>query len=77
MTEVRFPTEARNFSLLHNVECGSGDHPVFPSNRQRRALSPGVKRPVREADRSPQFRVKIKNNGIKHPLALTSPCRGS
>jgi hypothetical protein len=37
-----------------------------------RALSPGVKRPWREADHSPPPTVKVKNGGAKSPLSHTS-----
>jgi hypothetical protein len=42
----------RGFSLLHVVQTGSGVHPTsYPMGT--RALTPGVKRPGREADYSP------------------------
>jgi hypothetical protein len=48
---VRFPTGDGNFSLHHRVQADSGAHPAsYPG--VARALSPGVKRPRREADDS-------------------------
>jgi hypothetical protein len=44
---VRFPAGVSDFSVLHSVQTGAGAHPA------PRALSPGLKRPGREADHSP------------------------
>jgi hypothetical protein len=40
LTVVRFPAEARGFSLLHNVQTGPGAHPAsYPMDTGGRALS--------------------------------------
>jgi hypothetical protein len=49
---VRLPTGARYSSLLHSVQTVSGAHPASYSIGTG-GLSPGVKRPGREADNSP------------------------
>jgi hypothetical protein len=40
-------------------------------------LSPGVKRPGREADHSPPSSAEVKNGGAIHPLPRTSSGRGA
>jgi hypothetical protein len=56
---VRVPVEARNFSLHHRLQNGSGAHPAsiqwVPG-----ALSLGVKPPGREADHSPPSSAEVK-----------------
>jgi hypothetical protein len=56
---VRFPARAENFSPHHRVQYGSGAHPAsyqwVPG-----ALSLGVKRPGREADRSLPSSAEVK-----------------
>jgi hypothetical protein len=52
----------RIFSLLHSVQTGPGAH--ADSNPMGTGeLSPGVKRPRREADHSPPSNVEVKNSG--------------
>jgi hypothetical protein len=49
-SRVRFPTGARNFSLHHRIQSGSGAHSASYPMGTRGSL--GVKRPGREADNS-------------------------
>jgi hypothetical protein len=51
------------------MQTGSGTHPASYKLGMT-ALSPGVKRPVREADQSPPISVEIKNTWI---YTLTPP----
>jgi hypothetical protein len=52
---------AGNFSLLHRVQTGSG--PTQPPIRWLSGvLSPGIKRPVLEANHSPLSSVDVKNS---------------
>jgi hypothetical protein len=53
MSGVRFPAAAGNFSLWDRVQAGSGAHPASYPMGAGGAVSLGVKRPGREADRSP------------------------
>jgi hypothetical protein len=69
---VRFPAEARNVSLLHKVETGSGAHPASYAIGTGGCF-PGVKRQQREADYSPLSIAEVKNNGTIPPLLHTSP----
>jgi hypothetical protein len=55
---VRFPAGARDFSLLHSVQTGSGVH----------AISPRLERLGREADHSPPSSAEVKNGGAIPPL---------
>jgi hypothetical protein len=58
-SKVRFPAGARNFSLHHRVQNGSGAHPPsYPMNT--RALFLRLKRPGREADHSPPPSAEVK-----------------
>jgi hypothetical protein len=64
MTVVRFQAGAvkRLFFLRHGVHTGSGAHPFsYPKGSRGRALSPGIKRPRREADHSPPSSAEFKN----------------
>jgi hypothetical protein len=62
-SRVRLPAGAGNFSLRHRVQNGSESHPAsYPTGT--RALSLGVKRPVREADHSPPLSAEVKNAWI-------------
>jgi hypothetical protein len=64
-SRVRFPAWAGNFSL-HRVRNGCGAHPAsYPMGTRD---SPWVKRPGREADRSPPFSAKVKMRGAISPL---------
>jgi hypothetical protein len=71
VTEV--PTAARDFSFLHSVQAGCGAH--CPKGTWG-ALSPGVKRPVHEADHSPSSSAEIKNGGVILPPPYMSSWRG-
>jgi hypothetical protein len=64
---VRFFAGARDFSLLHSVQTGSGVHPAsYPNGTV--GFSPGVKRQGREADHSPPSSAEVKNGGAIPPL---------
>jgi hypothetical protein len=54
---VRVPV-VQEFSLLHVVQTGSGSSPNLLSSTG--ALSPGIKRPGREADHSPPASAEVK-----------------
>jgi hypothetical protein len=58
-----------DFSLLHNVQTGSGAHPAFYSAGTG-AFSPGIKRSGREADRD-------KNGTSVPPFLSTSSWLGA
>jgi hypothetical protein len=57
---VRFPAGAGNFSLHHRVQNGSGAHPASSIQWVPGALSPGVKRPEREAEHLPPSSAEVK-----------------
>jgi hypothetical protein len=59
---VRVPVGAR-FSFLHVVQTGSRAHPASYT-MDPGALSPGVKRPGREADHSPLTSAKVKKTWV-------------
>jgi hypothetical protein len=57
---VRFSVGARNFSLLHLVQTGSGAHPVsYPMGSG--FFSVGVKRQGHEAEHSPPSSAEVQN----------------
>jgi hypothetical protein len=57
-SRVRLPAGARNFSLHHHVQNGSGAHPAsYPIGTTD---SVGVKRPGREADHSHPSSAEVK-----------------
>jgi hypothetical protein len=58
MIGVRFPAGARNFSLHHRVQTGSGAH-AAPSPMGTGGCSPGA-RPGRETDHSPPSNAEVK-----------------
>jgi hypothetical protein len=60
MTGDSNPGGAGNFSLHHHVETGSGAYPT-PYSMGTRGFFPGVKRPGREADRTPPSSAEVKN----------------
>jgi hypothetical protein len=52
--------QGRYFSLCHRVQTGSGAHSAsYPMGTA--ALSPGIKRPGREAEYSPPSSAEVKN----------------
>jgi hypothetical protein len=59
-SRVLFPAGARNFSLHHRVQNGSGAPPQPPIQGVLGALALGVKRQEREADHSPPSSVDVK-----------------
>jgi hypothetical protein len=71
-SRVRLPTGAENFSLHHRVQNGPGGHPAsYPMGTG--VISLRVKRPGREADRSPSSSVEVKNEcsyTSTHPIRL-------
>jgi hypothetical protein len=66
-----FPT-GRDFSLLHNVQTGSGAYPAsYPVGTG--GDFPGVRRPGRETDHSPRSSAEVnKNDGAIPPLPRMS-----
>jgi hypothetical protein len=60
----------RDLSLLHSVRTGSGAHPASCPGGWGGAISPGVKRPGREADPSPPSIAEVKNDGAIPPLRI-------
>jgi hypothetical protein len=59
-SRVQFPAGAGNFSLHHCDQNGSGAHPAsYPMGT--RGSFPGIKRPGREADHSPNLEPRSKN----------------
>jgi hypothetical protein len=58
-SSIRFPEGAVNISLHNRVQNGSGAHPASHPMGTR-AISLGVKQPVREADHSPPTSAKVK-----------------
>jgi hypothetical protein len=53
--------KGQGLSLLQSVHTGSGAHPVsYTMGTGGGAISPGKKRPGREADHSPQSSAEIK-----------------
>jgi hypothetical protein len=57
---IQVPAGAGNFSLHHRAQNGSGTHPA-PIQWVPESPSLGVKRPGREADRSPSISAEINN----------------
>jgi hypothetical protein len=60
------------FSFHTTSGANSASYPVYT-----RALSPGVKRQVREADHSPPSRAEVKNGGAIPLLLHTSSSCGA
>jgi hypothetical protein len=59
-SRVRFQVGAGNFSLLHRVQTGSGAYLAsYPMGTS--GAFPGGRAPRREAEHSPQFSAKVKN----------------
>jgi hypothetical protein len=57
---IRVPAGARNFSLRHRVQNGSGAHPVsYPMGTRCSFL--GIKRPRHEVDHSPTSSAEVMN----------------
>jgi hypothetical protein len=54
---VQFPAGAKDYSLLHSVQTGTGAHPQWVSE----VIFWGVERPEREADRSLPSNSDVKN----------------
>jgi hypothetical protein len=77
MDGVRFPAEARDFSLFHNIQTSStvqlASHLV--GSGYQGVLSPRVKRPGLEADNSPPSNVVVKNDEAIVLLSYTSSWR--
>jgi len=73
---VRFPAGAGNYSLLHCVQTGSGDHPAsYPMDT--RSFSLALKRLGRETDHSLPSRAKIKNAWRYISIPNTSSWHGA
>jgi hypothetical protein len=67
---VRFSTEARDLSLLHSVQTGSGAHPASMA----RTLTPGLKLPGLEADNSPPSSAEIWSYTSTPPYVFMAYC---
>jgi hypothetical protein len=63
MAGVRFPAGAKDFSLLHSVQVGSGAHPAFLSKGYSE-----VKRQGHVADHLPPSSAEVKKGGVIPPL---------
>jgi hypothetical protein len=61
---VQVPVGGQEFSLLYVVQTGSGARPASYPMGVPGALSPGVKRPWREADRSPPTSAEVKKTWV-------------
>jgi hypothetical protein len=59
--------QGQDFSLLHSIQTGSGDH-IASYARGTRASFPGVKLQGREGDHSPPFSAEVNNGGDIPPL---------
>jgi hypothetical protein len=76
MAKVRFPAGARDFSLLHSMQTGSGVHPAsYPVGTE--GSFPGVMRPGREAHHSLPSNAEFKNGGAIPQLPHASSWRGA
>jgi hypothetical protein len=67
---VRFPAEARDFSLPHCVQTGPGTH-TASYTMGLWVLSPEVKRPGREADYTLPSSAEVKNGGAIPALPIS------
>jgi hypothetical protein len=67
---VRFPTGARDFSLVHSVQTGSATPSALYIMGTGGSLSVSVKRPGREADQSLPSSTEIKNGRAIPPLPI-------
>jgi hypothetical protein len=77
MADVRFPVGARNCSLLHSFQTGSGAHLASYITGTGELFHAGVKRSGREAENSPPPSAEVKNDGAMPPLPLTASWRGA
>jgi hypothetical protein len=68
---VRFPREAKDFSLLRTPQTGSGAHPASYSKGSGGSFL-GPKRLGLEANHSPPPNAEVKNGGAVPPLRHTS-----
>jgi hypothetical protein len=73
---ARFPTGAKDFSLLHSVQAGSGAHPISYTLGTGGTF-PGSTAAGVEADHSPSSSAEIKIDGAIDPLPNTSSWRGA
>jgi hypothetical protein len=73
---VRFPAGARDFSLLHSVRTGFGEH-TASSLMGTRALSLGVKLPRRLSDHSPPSSAEVKKVELYLYSLMSSWCGAS
>jgi hypothetical protein len=69
MIWVQSPSRAGNLSLLCSVQT---EFEVFPASYPigTGSVSPGLKRPEREADHSPPSDAEIKNGEVILPLPI-------
>jgi hypothetical protein len=68
MTSIRFQARARDCSLPHSVQAGSGPHPAPYPIGLRGLYILGVKQQGREADHSLPSSTEVKNDGAMPPL---------
>jgi hypothetical protein len=69
------PGRGKRFSLFHSIQAASGPiHP--PIQWVPRSVSPGVKRPEREADHSPLSNAEVKNGTATSSIPHTSSWLG-
>jgi hypothetical protein len=69
MARIQFPAGTRDFSLLHNVQNGSGSHPT-PLQWVPELFPPGAKRQGREVDHLFPSSAEVKNGEAVPPLPL-------
>jgi hypothetical protein len=67
---VRFRVPVRSRILFSPCRPDRFWGPTSLSNRYQKLFSPGVKRPGREADRSPQMVQKLRKRGTTHPFPI-------
>jgi hypothetical protein len=73
---ARFSVRAKNLSLLHSVQTGSGAHAAsYPTSTG--CSSSRLKRLGREAGHSTPSVAEVKSSGAIHPLPYTSSGRGA
>ena len=72
---VRIPVRVRGYSLLQNVQTGSGGQPVSYSMGAG-VLFPGVKRPECESNHSPSSSAGVNSESNTPLLSQTPSLRG-
>ena len=72
LSGVRISAWPRDFSLVSNVQTGSGIHPTSYS-MDAGFFTPRVKRPGRDVDHASACSAEVRMNGAM-PLPLPHPC---